>query len=69
MVRSLLALSLIVGLALALLIFDSVGRPSQNEFLNAARDQKHTLLLLLAAQAALIAILTSRITDRAVYNR
>ena len=66
MKRSFLALIVIACLALALLIFDSVAPPSQIEFLTIAREQQHTLLLLLAAEAVLIAILTSGITEKPI---
>ena len=61
-----LALLLIAVLALALHTFDQIAAPSQMEFLKIAREQKHTLLLLLAAQAGLIAVMTSRIAEKPV---
>ena len=49
-----------------MLVFDAVASQSQVDFLKVAREQKHTLLLLLAAQAVLIAVMTSGLTDRPV---
>ena len=66
MQRIYLALILIACSCLALLVFDAVASQSQVEFLKVAREQKHTLLLLLVAQAVLIAVMTSGLTDRPV---
>ena len=49
---------------LALVILDQFTPQSPGEFLELAVAQKHPLLLVLAAQAALIAVISSGIVDR-----
>ncbi len=62
-IRYWLALALIACMGLALVILDQFTPVAPGMFLEMALSQKHTLLLVLAAQAALIFVLKSNIAD------
>ena len=62
-IRYWLALALIFCMGSALVILDQFTPVAPGMFLEMALSQKHTLLLVLAAQAALIFVLKSNIAD------
>ena len=64
--RYLLSLALISFMALGLVTFNSFNIAPPGDFLELSLKQKNTILLVLAAQALLIAVLTSGAVDRPI---
>lgn len=66
MKRVWVSLALIACMGLALVILDQFTPSPLGKFLQLALAQKHSLMLLLAAQAALIVVITSGVVEKPV---